>query len=60
MNPVRLSLRYPQVTIALTVMLVACGVYALLRHAAQRRPEDSRAHTGIVAAFLPGASASES
>ena len=31
MNPVRLSLRYSQVTIALTVMLVACGAYALLR-----------------------------
>jgi multidrug efflux pump subunit AcrB/outer membrane protein TolC len=58
MNPVRLSLRYPQVTIALTVMLVACGVYALLR---MPRREDPKIHvrTGIVAAFYPGASASE-
>jgi multidrug efflux pump subunit AcrB/outer membrane protein TolC len=57
-NPVRLSLRYPQVTIALTVMLVACGVYALLR---MPRREDPKIHvrTGIVAAFYPGASASE-
>src|SRR6202163_3043679 len=58
MNPVRLSLRYPQVTIALTVMLVACGVYALLR---MPRREDPKIHvrTGIVAGFYPGASAAE-
>jgi multidrug efflux pump subunit AcrB/outer membrane protein TolC len=58
MNPVRLSLRYPQVTIALTVMLVVCGAYALLR---MPRREDPKIHvrTGIVAAFYPGASASE-
>ncbi len=58
MNPIRLSLRYPQVTIALTVMLVVCGVYALLR---MPRREDPKIHvrTGIVAAFYPGASASE-
>jgi multidrug efflux pump subunit AcrB/outer membrane protein TolC len=58
MNPVRLSLRYPQVTIAITVMLVACGVYALLR---MPRREDPKIHvrTGIVAAFYPGASAAE-
>jgi multidrug efflux pump subunit AcrB/outer membrane protein TolC len=58
MNPVKLSLRYSQVTIALTVMLVACGVYALLR---MPRREDPKIHvrTGIVAAFYPGASASE-
>jgi multidrug efflux pump subunit AcrB/outer membrane protein TolC len=58
MNPVRLSLRYPQVTIALTAMLVACGVYALLR---MPRREDPKIHvrTGIVAAFYPGASAPE-
>jgi len=58
MNPVRLSLRYPQASIALTVMLVACGAYALLR---MPRREDPKIHvrTGIVAAFYPGASASE-
>jgi multidrug efflux pump subunit AcrB/outer membrane protein TolC len=58
MNPVRLSLRYPQVTLALTVMLVACGAYALLR---MPRREDPKIHvrTGIVAAFYPGASAAE-
>lgn len=58
MNPVKLSLRYPQVTIALTVMLVACGGYALLR---MPRREDPKIHvrTGIVAAVYPGASAAE-
>lgn len=58
MNPVRVSLRYPQVTIALTMMLVVCGAYALLR---MPRREDPKIHvrTGIVAAFYPGASAAE-
>lgn len=58
MNPVRLSLRYPQVTLALMVMLVACGVFALLR---MPRREDPKIHvrTGIVAAFYPGASSAE-
>ncbi|MEO8592064.1 MAG: efflux RND transporter permease subunit [Candidatus Solibacter sp.] len=58
MNPVRASLRYPQVTIALTLMLVAGGAYALLR---MPRREDPKIHVreGIVAAFYPGASAAE-
>jgi multidrug efflux pump subunit AcrB len=58
MNPVRASLRYPQVTIALTIMLVIGGVYALLR---MPRREDPKIHVreGIVAAFYPGASAAE-
>src|ERR1022692_4834718 len=58
MNPVRASLRYPQVTLALTIMLVASGVYALLR---MPRREDPKIHVriGIVAAFYPGASAVE-
>ena len=58
MNPVRASLRYPQVTIALTIMLVVSGVYALLR---MPRREDPKIHVreGIVAAFYPGASAAE-
>ena len=58
MNPVRASLRYPQVTIALTIMLVASGIYALVR---MPRREDPKIHVreGIVAAFYPGASAAE-
>jgi multidrug efflux pump subunit AcrB len=58
MNPVRASLRYPQVTLALTIMLVASGVYALLR---MPRREDPKIHVreGIVAAYYPGASVTE-
>ena len=58
MNPVRASLRYPQVTIALTFMLVVGGAYALMR---MPRREDPKIHVreGIVAAFYPGASAAE-
>jgi multidrug efflux pump subunit AcrB/outer membrane protein TolC len=58
MNPVRASLRYPQVTIALTVMLVVSGAYALMR---MPRREDPKIHVreGIVAAIYPGASAAE-
>ena len=58
MNLVRASLRYPQVTIALTIMLVVSGVYALLR---MPRREDPKIHVrdGIVAAMYPGASAAE-
>src|ERR1700680_3640908 len=58
MNPVRMSLRYPQVTLALAIMLVAAGAYALLR---MPRREDPKIHvrTGIVAAYYPGASAAE-
>jgi multidrug efflux pump subunit AcrB/outer membrane protein TolC len=58
MNPVRASLRYPQVTLALAIMLVAAGAYALLR---MPRREDPKIHvrTGIVAAYYPGASVTE-
>ena len=58
MNPVRASLRYPQVTLALALMLVASGVNALLH---MPRREDPKIHvrTGIVAAYYPGASVKE-
>src|SRR4030095_7473042 len=58
MNPVRATLRSPQVTLALTMMLVMGGIYALLR---MPRREDPKIHvrTGIVAAMFPGASAAE-
>ena len=58
MNPVRASLRYPQVTLALTLMLVVSGVFALLR---MPRREDPKIHVreGIIAAFYPGASVKE-
>jgi multidrug efflux pump subunit AcrB/outer membrane protein TolC len=57
-NPVKASLRFPQVTIALTIMLVVTGAYALLR---MPRREDPKIHVriGIIAAYFPGASAAE-
>src|SRR5271166_6785172 len=58
MNLVRASLRYPQVTIAMVIMLVASGGYALLH---MPRREDPKIHVrmGVVAAYYPGASAAE-
>ena len=58
MNLVRASLRYPQVTVAMVIMLVATGIYALLH---MPRREDPKIHVrmGVVAAFYPGASAAE-
>jgi len=58
MNAVRGSLRYPHVTAAVTLMLVATGVYALLR---MPRREDPKIHVpnGVVAAYYPGATAEE-
>lgn len=58
MNLVKASLRFPQVTIALTIMLVVTGAYALLR---MPRREDPKIHVriGIIAAYFPGASAAE-
>ncbi len=58
MNPVRASLRHPQVTIAITVMALVAGLYALLRMPRREDPKIT-IHTGIVAAFYPGATAEE-
>ena len=58
MNPVRASLRYPQVTIVITVILFAAGVYALLRMPRREDPKIT-IHTGIVAAIYPGATAED-
>ena len=58
MNPVRASLRYPQVTIAITVILFAAGVYALLRMPRREDPKIT-IHTGIIAAIYPGATAED-
>jgi len=58
MNPIKFSLRYPQVTYFFTAVIVAMGAYGLLK---MPRREDPKIHvrTGIVAAFYPGASAPE-
>lgn len=58
MNPVRASLKYPQVALVLAGMLVAAGLYSL---ATMPRREDPKItiHAGIVVAYYPGATANE-
>ena len=58
MNPVRASLKYPQVALVLAGMLVAAGLYSL---ATMPRREDPKItiHTGIVVAYYPGATVGE-
>jgi multidrug efflux pump subunit AcrB/outer membrane protein TolC len=58
MNPVKGSLRYPQVTVAISLMLFATGVYALLRMPRREDPKIT-IHTGIIAAAYPGATAED-
>jgi multidrug efflux pump subunit AcrB/outer membrane protein TolC len=57
-NPVRASLRYPQVTLVLAGILFAAGVYALLTMPRREDPKIT-IRTGIVAAVYPGATAGE-
>jgi multidrug efflux pump subunit AcrB len=54
MNPVRFSLRHPQVALVLTAMLLVVGVHALLK---MPRREDPKIviRTGLVIAEYPGA-----
>jgi multidrug efflux pump subunit AcrB/outer membrane protein TolC len=58
LNPVRISLRYPQVTLVLVAMLVVTGIATL---ATMPRREDPKItiRTGIVGAVYPGATAAE-
>src|ERR1039458_782222 len=58
MNPVRASLRYPQVTLALTHILLVSRVHGLLTLPRREHPK-IHVRTGIVAALYPGASATE-
>jgi multidrug efflux pump subunit AcrB len=57
-NPVRISLRYPQVTLVLVAMLVVTGVAALVTMPRREDPKIT-IHTGIVSAVYPGATAGE-
>jgi multidrug efflux pump subunit AcrB len=57
-NPVRAALRYPQVTLVLSGMLFAVGLYSLLTMPRREDPKIT-IHTGIVAAIYPGATAAE-
>jgi len=57
-NPVRAALRYPQVTLVLSAMLVAAGLYSLFTMPRREDPKIT-IHVGIVAAVYPGATARE-
>src|SRR5579884_127715 len=58
MNPIKLSLRYPMVTLILTAMLVFVGVHAFLD---MPRTEDPTItiRTGLVMALYPGATSEQ-
>ncbi len=58
MNPVRAALRYPQVTLVLSGMLVLAGMVALFTMPRREDPKIT-IRTGIVAAVYPGATSAE-
>lgn len=58
MNPVRSSLRHPQVALVLTATLFAVGVYALVKMPRREDPKIT-IRTGLVSAVYPGATAEQ-
>jgi len=58
MNPVRASLRYPQVSLVLAAMLFVAGIYALFTMPRREDPKIT-IRVGIVSAAYPGATADE-
>jgi len=58
MNPVRASLRYPQVTLVLAAMLFIVGVSALITMPRREDPKIT-IHTGLVVAAYPGATSQQ-
>lgn len=58
MKPIKFSLRYPAVTLILTVMVVMIGIHAFLK---MQRTEDPTVtiRTGLVAAMYPGATSEQ-
>ena len=58
MNPVRASLRFPQVTLMVVAMLFIAGLYALFTMPRREDPKIT-IHTGIVSAAYPGATVEE-
>lgn len=58
MNPVRASLRHPQVTLAITATLVAAGVYSLARMPRREDPKIT-IRIGLVSAVYPGATSEQ-
>jgi len=58
MNPVRASLRYPQVTLVLAAMLFIAGAVALVTMPRREDPKIT-IHTGLVVAVYPGATSEQ-
>ena len=58
MNPVRSSLRYPQVTLVVAVMLFLTGLYSLFTMPRREDPKIT-IHTAVVSAIFPGATSAE-
>lgn len=58
MNPVRSSLRHPQVTLVVTAILFAAGVWALV-HMPRREDPKITIRVGLVSAIYPGATAEQ-
>jgi len=58
MNPIRASLRFPQVTLVLTGMLFAAGLIALFTMPRREDPKIT-IRTGLVSAIYPGATSAE-
>ena len=58
MNPVRGSLRHPSVTLALTLVLFAAGVYSLVKMPRREDPKIT-IRIGLVSAVYPGATAEQ-
>ncbi|GAB3787104.1 efflux RND transporter permease subunit [Spirosoma horti] len=58
MNPIKSSLRYPQVTLSVVFLAVAVGIYSLLTMPRREDPKIT-IRTGLVVAFFPGANSAQ-
>lgn len=58
MNPIRASLKYPQVTLSVVFLVVAVGIYSLLTMPRREDPKIT-IRTGLVLAFYPGANSAQ-
>ncbi|AUD02754.1 efflux RND transporter permease subunit [Spirosoma pollinicola] len=58
MNPIKASLKYPQVTLSVVFLAVALGIYSLLTMPRREDPKIT-IRTGLVVAFFPGANSAQ-
>ncbi|WP_288426110.1 efflux RND transporter permease subunit [uncultured Spirosoma sp.] len=58
MNPIKSSLKYPQITLSLVFLAVAVGVYSLLTMPRREDPKIT-IRTGLVVALFPGANSAQ-